>query len=220
MTELFSGYDKSTQKLVFRVYAEQLPETEKRQRHKDAHFAALDLLGAALAEDFGLRHAVIRRVGLGKPQLIHGFLHINISHCKGLAVAAAGTVPLGVDAEVPRTVRESLLRKVCTAEEIAQIQAADDEKHMFARFWTLKEAYAKYTGEGIGLDFAKLGFAFSGDGALMFRSPAAERVQFFHILTADMIPVSLCCQNDITLNTDSPDGGRLLRSRNDDTVSL
>ena len=77
MTELFSGYDKNTQELVCRVYAEALPVTEKRLKHKDAHFAALDLLGAALAEDFGLRHAVIRRVGLGKPQLIHDFLYIK-----------------------------------------------------------------------------------------------------------------------------------------------
>ena len=168
MTELFSGYDKSTQELVFRVYAAPLPVTEKRQKHKDAHFAALDLLGAALAEDFGVRHAVIRRVGLGKPQLIHDFLHINISHCKGLAVAACGTVPLGVDAEVPRAVRESLLQKVCTAEEIVQIKAADDENSMFSRFWTLKEAYAKYTGEGIGLDFSTLGFSFSENGAVTF----------------------------------------------------
>lgn len=213
MTELFSGYDKNTQELVFRVYAEALPVTEKRLKHKDAHFAALDLLGAALAEDFGVRHAVIRRVGLGKPQLIHDFLHINISHCKGLAVAAVGTVPLGVDAEVPRAVRESLLQKVCTAEEIAQIKAADDEKLVFSRFWTLKEAYAKYTGEGIGLDFSTLGFSFSENGAVIFRHPEAERVQFFHILTGDMIAVSLCCQNEISLKSECP-AGRILRSRN------
>ena len=213
MTELLSGYNKNTQELVFRVYAEALPVTEKRQKHKDAHMAALDLLGAALAKDFRVRHAVIRRVGLGKPKLIHDFLHINLSHCKGLAVAAAGTVPLGVDAEVPRTVRESLLAKVCTAEEIAQIRASDDENRMFARFWTLKESYAKYTGEGIGLDFSKLAFSFSGADVIGFRHPAAEQVQFFQILTGDMIPVSLCCQNEISLNTDLPDGSRLLRSR-------
>lgn len=213
MTELFSGYDKSSQELVFRVYAEQLPATEKRLKHKDAHFAALDLLGAALAEDFGVRHAVIRRVGLGKPQLMHDFLHINISHCKGLAVAACGKIPLGVDAEAPRAVRESLLQKVCTAEEIAQIQAADDGNRMFARFWTLKEAFAKYTGEGIGLDFSKLGFSFCVADTVRFRHPEADRVQFFHILTGDMISVSLCCQNTISLKSGSP-AGKLLRSRN------
>ena len=190
MTELLSGYDKTTQKLVFRVYAEVLPDTGKRQKHRDAHFAALDLLGAALAKDFGVRHAVIRRVGLGKPQLIHDFLHINISHCRGMAVAAAGTVPLGVDAEVPRTVRDSLLEKVCTAEEIAQIKAADDENHMFARFWTLKEAYAKYTGEGIGLDFSTLGFSLVEN--IIFHHPNAGNVRFYHAKPDFQTVVSLC----------------------------
>ena len=190
MTELLSGYDKTTQKLVFRVYAEVLPDTGKRQKHRDAHFAALDLLGAALAKDFGVRHAVIRRVGLGKPQLIHDFLHINISHCRGMAVAAAGTVPLGVDAEVPRTVRDSLLEKVCTAEEIAQIKAADDENHMFARFWTLKEAYAKYTGEGIGLDFSTLGFSLVEN--IIFHHPNAGNVRFYQSKPDLQTVVSLC----------------------------
>ena len=214
MTELFSGYDKTTQELVFRVYAEPLPDTGRRQKHKDAHFAALDLLGAALAKDFGVYHAVIRRRGLGKPQLIHDFLHINISHCKGLAVAAVGRIPLGVDAETPRTVRESLLTKVCTAEETAVIQDAADKNLAFSRFWTLKEAYAKYTGKGIALDFAKLEFAFKDAETILFRHPAAADVQLFQLLTPDMLPISLCCQNDISLNTVCPErGSLLLRSR-------
>ena len=70
MTELLSGYDQNTQMLVFRVYAEALPDTERRQNHRQAHFAALDLLGAALEKDFGVRHAVIHRTGLGKPKLL------------------------------------------------------------------------------------------------------------------------------------------------------
>ena len=212
MTELLSGYDQSTQTLMFRVYAEPLPDTGKRGKHKDAHFAALDLLGAALAKDFGIFHAVIRHKGLGKPQLIHDFLHINISHCKGLAVAAVGRMPLGVDAEGPRTVRDSLLEKVCTAEEAAQIRAADDGSRMFARFWTLKEAYAKYTGEGIGLDFAQLGFAFSDAGAVTFRHPESLQVRFFQLpVTAD-VTVSLCIRNEQAMHIVCPAADRLLTS--------
>ena len=71
MEILLSAYEKTTHQLMFRVYAEPLPDTGRRQSHRAAHFAALDLLGAALAEDFGVYHAVIRRSGLGKPQLIH-----------------------------------------------------------------------------------------------------------------------------------------------------
>lgn len=190
MTELISGYDKSTQKLMFRVYAEPLEDTGKRQKHKDAHFAALDLLGAALAKDFDLHHAVIRRIGLGKPQLIHDFLHVNISHCRGLAVAAAGYMPLGVDAEAPRQIRESLLRKVCTPEEAETILGAADGNLAFSRFWTLKEAYAKYTGEGIGLDFSTLGFTLGEN--IVFHHSDAEKLRFYQTVTENQTVVSLC----------------------------
>ena len=196
MTELLSGYDKSTQNLMFRVYAEALPDTGRRLKHKDAHFAALDLLGAALAKDFGVCRAVIRRRGIGKPQLMHDFLYMNISHCKGLAVAAVGRMPLGVDAEVPRTVRESLLEKVCTAEEAEAILNAADPDAVFSQFWTLKEAYAKYTGKGIGLDFAALGFTVSDAGAITFRHPEASEVCFFQLPSFQNAAVSLCIRKD------------------------
>lgn len=192
MTEIISGYEKTTHTLMFRVYAAELPENGSRQKHRDAHFAALDLLGAALAEDFGVYHAVIHRIGLGKPKLLHDFLHINLSHCKGLAVAAAGRMPLGVDAEAPRRIREPLMRKVCAPEEIAVMQAAEDPEKLFPRFWTLKEAYAKYTGDGIRLDFSALPFSFASDGQITFHHPDAGETAFVQRTDISGCTVSLC----------------------------
>lgn len=192
MTELISGYDKNTQALMFRVYAEALPDTGKRQKHKDAHFAARDLLGAVLAKDFGIYHAEIRRVGLGKPKLIHDFLHVNLSHCSGLAVAAVGKMPVGVDAETPRQIRESLLRKVCTEDEAVTILGAENRNLAFSRFWTLKEAYAKYTGEGIGLDFSTLGFSLGEE--IVFHHPDADKLRFYQIILENQTVVSICTE--------------------------
>ena len=191
MNILLSGYDEATQELMFRVYAEALPETARRQNHRAAHFAALDLLGAALAEDFGVQHAVIRRTGLGKPKLMHDFLHMNLSHCKGLAAAAVGRMPLGVDAEAPRAVKESLMQKVCTPAEFDAIMQADDKSRAFSRFWTLKEAYSKYTGKGIALDFSALGFSFLQSGRILFHHPDAGRVQFAQMQLAEF-EIALC----------------------------
>lgn len=196
MKTLFSGYDKLTRKLMFRVYIETLSEDGRRQNHRKAHFAALDLLGAALAEDFDVRHAVIHRIGLGKPKLIHDFLHMNLSHCKGLAVAAVGRMPLGVDAETTRRIPESLMQKVCAPEEIRQIQSEDDHAAAFSRFWTLKEAYAKYTGKGIGLDFSALRFSRNEDNSLIFHHPDAANVCFIQQTGVSGCAVSLCYQND------------------------
>ena len=199
MRTLLSGYNKTTQELMFRVYAAEIPENGKRQNHSAAHFAALDLLGAALAADFGLRHAVIRRVGLGKPVLIHDFLHMNLSHCKGLAVAAVGRMPLGVDAEGKRAVKDALMQKVCAPEEIAQIQAAHDKNLAFTKFWTLKEAYAKYTGEGIRLDFSALRFEIGAE-EIRFHHPDAAQVRFAQLTDRSGCIVSLCCPQGDDIN--------------------
>ena len=199
MTEIFSGYHKSTHELIFRVYASGIPDSGKRQTHRLAHFAALDLLGAALEKDFGVRHAVIRRSGLEKPELIHDFLHMNLSHCRGLAVAAVGKIPLGVDAEAPRIINAALMQKVCAPEELSQIQAAADPERMFLRLWTLKEAYAKYTGEGIRLGFSGLPFSFAPDGQILFHHPDAGKLTFMQHTDISGCTVSLCLQGGADL---------------------
>ncbi|MBR3267340.1 MAG: 4'-phosphopantetheinyl transferase superfamily protein [Oscillospiraceae bacterium] len=190
MIERISGYDPRNGALIFRVYTEEIPDTERRLRNRLSHLTASDLLGAAMLRDFGIRHVRIHRIGLGKPQLLHENLHMNLTHCTGLAAAAAGTVPLGIDAEVPRTVKEKLLPRLCTQEETVLIQCAEDKNLMFSRLWTLKESYAKFTGEGIGLDFSKLGF--TPGNSPVFHHPASGEVQFYQIILNNHHVVSLC----------------------------
>ena len=199
MKTLLSAYRKDTQELVFRVYGTPLPEPPKRRQHYAAHFAALDLLGAALAEDFGVYRAKITREGLHKPVLVHDSLHMNISHCKYYAVAAVGYLPLGVDVEPPRKVQDDLLRKVCTPEECHFILSADDRDRAFSRIWTLKESYAKFTGAGLSLNFSLLGFAFAGE-RILFCHPAKEQVRFVQLPIDETHILSLCYPNGFPLN--------------------
>lgn len=187
---LLSGSAPDSGMLIFRVYAAEIPETERKQAHRAEHFAALELLSAALKEDFGVTHAAIRRTGLEKPRLLHRFLHMNLSHCKGLAVCAVGRLPLGVDAEAPRAVKPHLLQKVCTAAETAEILAADDPEKAFSRRWTLKEAYAKLTGAGIRTPFDRLAFSLA-DG-IRFLHPDAGRLRFFQMTRPSSHIISLC----------------------------
>ena len=187
---LLSGYSPTGQTLVFRVYAAEIPEAERKQAHRAEHFAALELLSAALQKDFSVSHARIHRTGLEKPCLLHGFLHFSISHCRGLAVCAAGRLPIGIDAEPPRAVKEHLLGKVCMPEEAAQITAAADSAREFSRFWTLKEAYAKYTGAGIRTPFDTLGFSL--ENGIRFLHPDAEKLQFYQLTRGGTHTVSVC----------------------------
>lgn len=187
---LLSGYSPGGQTLVFRVYAAEIAETERKQAHRAEHFAALELLSAALQKDFGVSHAEIYRTGLEKPRLMHRFLHFSVSHCKGLAVCAVGRLPLGIDAEPPRAVKDNLLEKVCTPEEAAQIMASADRERAFSRFWTLKEAYAKYTGAGIRTPFETLGFSL--ETGIRFLHPDAEKLRFYQLTRGNSHIISLC----------------------------
>ncbi|MCQ2417083.1 MAG: 4'-phosphopantetheinyl transferase superfamily protein [Oscillospiraceae bacterium] len=191
MSILLSGYEKTTKRLMFRVYSNFLDGQEETKNYKCSHLAAMDLLGAALAEDYRVRHVKIHRTGLGKPQLLHDSLHMNLSHCKGMAAAAVGCVPLGIDVESPRAVKEKLIQRVCSEEEQTYISASENKNLAFSRLWTLKEAYAKYTGEGIGIPFSTLDFSIV-DNRVIFRHHSGNEVIFCHFVTENQISVSVC----------------------------
>ena len=200
MTVLLSGYDRLTGALMFRIYAAEIPAAERKTRNRTSHFYAMDVLGAALAEDFGVRHAKIVRKGLEKPLLVHEELHMNLSHCKGLAVAAVAKMPVGVDAEPPRDVAETLMRKILSPKEIIDVKdtAPAEREFRFSRYWTLKEAYTKYTGEGIRRQFSSLCFRLSEPPdtvrreAIEFQHPAAGKVHMYQLLRGNEFAVSLC----------------------------
>ena len=190
MNVLLSGYDKTTQELMFRVYLTEIPEVERSQRARLSHVIALDLLSAALCRDFGIRHGKLTRTGLEKPKLLHENLHMNLSHCADMAAAAVGRFPLGVDIETPRPVREKLLPRMCTPQETACVIAAEDSAFTFSQLWTLKESYGKYTGEGIRMQLSSVGFTL-GDPPV-FHSAHADEVQFYQKILENQHVLSLC----------------------------
>lgn len=187
---LLTGYVKNTQALAFRVYLTEIPETARKKQTRLSHLTAHDLLSAALCEDFASRHVKITRTGLEKPVLVSPALHMNLSHCKGFAVCAVGVQPLGVDCETPRKLSERLLRTVCTETECAWIHSQNSAESAFSRIWTLKEAYTKYTGEGIRHPFSAL--EFSVENGIRFLHPDAERLHFYQLTSEHGTVVSLC----------------------------
>ncbi|WP_058300808.1 4'-phosphopantetheinyl transferase family protein [Gorillibacterium timonense] len=88
----------------------------------------------------------------------------SMSHSENLVVCAiTPTGKIGVDVEKARPVMNELIRECLSEQERKQwMDASNDEerKALFFRFWTLKEAYLKFTGAGlIGASLPELDFA-------------------------------------------------------------
>lgn len=180
------------QKCILRLYASPIPQDIPRgEQYRCSHFAALDLLSAALAADWGLPHCRVTKDEKGKPMLMHPRLFMNLSHCRGLAVCGIATVPIGVDAEPPRELKERMIPRICAETEAAYLLQSLHPQKDFSRLWTLKEAYGKCTGDGIRLPLASIAFDCSGE-RIDFLHPSAGNHAFLQVLLPKDLTAAVC----------------------------
>lgn len=96
----------------------------------------------------------------GKPMVADGLpaIPFSLSHAEDcVAVAAGGSAPLGVDVEgLWREADSEVVQAVLTEKERCSLSAlAEDARwDRFIRLWTIKEACAKATGDGVTIDFS------------------------------------------------------------------
>lgn len=133
------------------------------------HRTGRALLREGLKSCFGLdfspeelETALVTDPVTGKPSLPRGGPAFNISHTDGMAVCAFDICPVGVDAERTGYFPEILVKKALTEEERRQLEAHGTTEELrnewFYRFWTLKEAYGKRSGEGVDRDLKAVSF--------------------------------------------------------------
>lgn len=118
----------------------------KRLEGQDGHTAGRELLetlcGAPLPE--------IAYTKLGKPYFLGSDLHFSISHTPRHAFCVVSDKPVGIDAEeADRQIRPELAGKILSPTELEQFSKADDPRLALLKFWVLKEAMGKCTGEGL-----------------------------------------------------------------------
>lgn len=121
------------------------------------------------------------RPGVREPAGFDG----GISHTAGLLlVGVARGRRIGVDVEERdrSLLTPGLPEKVCHPQELAALRLLPyaDRNRMLVRLWTLKEAYAKALGIGLGLDFSGVSFQprSVGRGTTLWRCPAAPGWHF------------------------------------------
>ena len=117
---------------------------------RSGHEAGRQLLAELYRETVGQEMPAILTTERGKPYFADSTWHFSISHTKKHAFCALSSNPVGIDAEeLDRNINLALAQKILSAGEIARFAEAEDPRRALLTFWVLKEAQAKYTGEGL-----------------------------------------------------------------------
>ncbi|MDF2839185.1 MAG: 4-phosphopantetheinyl transferase [Evtepia sp.] len=82
-------------------------------------------------------------------------LHFSLSHSENRIVCALDSHPIGVDIEIMKPRQNDLPSYALTAEEYANYLSLGGDWLAFYNLWTKKEAWSKYTGEGLSKTFRK-----------------------------------------------------------------
>ena len=88
----------------------------------------------------------------GKPQIVNFPKKFNLSHSGDYVVCGVSDGEVGVDIQKWIPFKERTAERFFAKEEWKLLQETDVEKRteLFYRLWSRKEAYGKYTGQGIG----------------------------------------------------------------------
>lgn len=122
----------------------------------------------------------IEKTAQGKPYFPdHPAIQFSLSHSGNYVLIAIGTRPLGVDIECIRPRAEKLPQYALTAAEFEIFLEQGGDWAAFYHLWTKKEAFVKYTGEGLGKGMRK--------------ELPTDGVRFFSYCGSDY-RAALCCE--------------------------
>lgn len=116
----------------------------------EGHKAGRELLRQMYLEQTGKPLPPVLIGERGKPYFADGQYHFSISHTRRHAFCVLRTHPVGIDAEEKdRDVDLRLADKILSPSEKMQYEKAPDKREALLKFWVLKEAAGKCTGQGI-----------------------------------------------------------------------
>lgn len=161
------------------------------ERHRRRFVAARASLRAVLAAyvDLNPSHIEFEYGHKGKPFLAGNAadsgLHFNLSHSNERALIAVSRVPLGVDIEFVRPMKdcEAVARRFFSEAEQSSLFSVPPDRKIEAFFtcWTRKEAYVKAVGDGLSIPLRSFDVTFLDDQepALTVRAKAGQDERWF-----------------------------------------
>lgn len=133
--------------------------TKIREEYAGAHMEhmiAQRLLGIGLQKEYGidLEFEPKAEGEHGKPFLSYRpHLHYNISHSGEYVVCILADQEVGIDVQEHRNANYGrMLERMVTEERRQEILQGPDLEKEFFKEWVLREAYIKWTGEGLSKD--------------------------------------------------------------------
>lgn len=121
----------------------------------------------------------------GKPFLIHGDIHFNISHDGEIAVCAVSNLPVGADVQKLTGYDSSFAQAVLTPDEIIWTESSADPDTAFTRLWTRKESYLKLSGQGLSHE--------PKDFSVLPCSDTPDNIYFAEYTVPDHL-ICICCR--------------------------
>ena len=155
-----------------------------REIDRKLSLAAFLLLMEGLEKEYGIMEPPVLAFGPhGKPFLRdHPRIHFNLSHCARAVLCVVGDAPVGCDVEtVEFPLDRDLVRHCCSPEEEAAILSSERPDVAFCTLWTRKEAYLKWTGEGLTDHLPEL-FASPKAAAARFETRVSPDASFVYTL--------------------------------------
>lgn len=140
----FEGMSKSKRDRILKVRSE---------KDRNTAIAAHRLLCRGLISEYGFTPSEDewREGDFGKPYLKdHKGAFFNISHSGQMVMCAIGAREVGADIQEMRPVKDTLAAYVLSDEERKAYMDSGRDEGLFYKIWTLKEAYLKFRGSGIG----------------------------------------------------------------------
>lgn len=143
---------------------EKMPSDRVVQAHKYIHIKdkVICVLSFLLLA-YGLKEAGIKKEDIDfiygnneKPYLKEEAVFFNISHADDKIICCISERECGADIEKIKPLKDDLMKRVCSIDEINMIICADNKEAAFTRLWTVKESYIKFKGASIGMDLKKI----------------------------------------------------------------
>ena len=124
--------------------------------------AADALCRKAISNECGIpcSEIIFGTVKNGKPFAVNAQINFNVSHSGNIVVCAVADREIGIDIEKIRNVNPKTVQRFATENEIELIKKVPDG---FFKIWTLKEAYFKCIGTGLGSDIKNVSFDISDE---------------------------------------------------------